>query len=108
MGARPDGFGTLADRVTSFCAEGDAICALTGKSKAIQAVVPLLNLRSQDIGPYVSGRAKTLLTNVASANPEDINRAVVSVINAARVAEPAQEGRTCGGDTVEVEPLSAP
>lgn len=83
VGARPDGFGTLADRVTSFCAEGDAICALTGKSKAIQAVVPLLNLRSQDIGPYVSGRAKTLLTNVASANPEDINRAVVSVINAA-------------------------
>ncbi|WP_257881366.1 cutinase family protein [Gordonia terrae] len=83
VGARPDGFGTLADRVTSFCAEGDAICALTGKSKAIQAVVPLLNLRSQDIGPYVSGRMKTLLTNVASANPEDINRAVVSVINAA-------------------------
>ncbi|ASR05603.1 Cutinase (plasmid) [Gordonia rubripertincta] len=82
VGARPDGFGVLADRVTSFCAEGDAICSLTGKSKAIQAVVPLLNLRAQDIGPYVSGRAKTLLTNIASANPEDINRAAVSVISA--------------------------
>lgn len=32
----------------------------------------------------------------------------VSVINAARVAEPAQEGRTCGGDSVEVEPLPGP
>lgn len=32
----------------------------------------------------------------------------LSVINAGRVAEPAQEGRTCGGDAVEVEPLSAP
>lgn len=83
VGARPDGFGVLADRVTSFCAEGDAICALTGKSKAIQAVVPLLNLRAQDIGPYVSGRAKSLLTNVASADPNDINRAAVSVISAA-------------------------
>lgn len=32
----------------------------------------------------------------------------LSVINAGRVAETAQEGRTCGGDAVEVEPLSAP
>lgn len=32
----------------------------------------------------------------------------LSVINAGRMAEPAQEGRTCGGDSVEVEPLSAP
>ncbi|WP_338748940.1 metallophosphoesterase family protein [Janibacter alittae] len=32
----------------------------------------------------------------------------VSVLNAGRVAEPAQEGRTCGGDSVEVEPLGAP
>lgn len=83
VGARPDGFGTLADRVTSFCAEGDAICSLTGKSKAIQAVVPLLNLRPQDIGPYASGRVKTLLTNVATADPNDIEKAATSVITAA-------------------------
>lgn len=83
VGARPDGFGTLADRVTSFCAEGDAICSLTGKSKAIQAVVPLLNLRPQDIGPYASGRAKILLTNVATADPNDIEKAATSVITAA-------------------------
>lgn len=31
----------------------------------------------------------------------------VSVINAGRVAEEPQEGRTCGGDSVEVEPLGA-
>lgn len=32
----------------------------------------------------------------------------LSVINAGRLADDPQEGRTCGGDTVEVEPLSAP
>lgn len=31
----------------------------------------------------------------------------LSVVNAARVAEPAQEGRTCGGDTLTVESLAA-
>ncbi|WP_461666669.1 cutinase family protein [Gordonia sputi] len=83
VGARPDGFGTLADKVTSFCGAQDSICALSGKSKAIAAVVPLLNLRSEDIGPYVTGRALTLLEHVANANPADIQQAVTSVISAA-------------------------
>lgn len=82
VGARPDGFGTLADKVTSFCGAQDSICALSGKSKAIAAVVPLLNLRSEDIGPYVTGRALTLLEHVANANPADIQQAVTSVISA--------------------------
>ncbi|MDR2279334.1 MAG: cutinase family protein [Gordonia sp. (in: high G+C Gram-positive bacteria)] len=83
VGARPDGFGVLADRVTSFCAEGDAICSLTGKSPAIAAVVPLLNLRKQDIGPYVTSRVTTLLTNIATTPPEDMQRAITSVMTAA-------------------------
>lgn len=82
VGARPDGFGDVADRVTSFCGPNDGICALSGKSKAIAAVVPLLNLRSQDIGPYVTGRALTLLEHVANANPADLQQAVTSVISA--------------------------
>ena len=82
VGARPDGFGDVADRVTSFCGPNDSICALSGKSKAIAAVVPLLNLRSQDIGPYVTGRALTLLQHVANANPADLQQAVTSVISA--------------------------
>ncbi|WP_238981429.1 cutinase family protein [Williamsia herbipolensis] len=82
VGARPDGFGTLADKVTSFCGAQDSICALSGKSKAIAAVVPLLNLRSEDIGPYVTGRALTLLQHVANADPADIQQAVQSVISA--------------------------
>ena len=32
----------------------------------------------------------------------------VSVINAGHLADPPQEGRTCGGDTVSVEPLGSP
>ncbi|MBT0568627.1 cutinase family protein [Williamsia sp. CHRR-6] len=82
VGARPDGFGTLADKVTSFCAPQDGICALSGKSKAIAAVVPLLNLRFQDIGPYVTGRALTLLQHVVNADPSTIEQAVQSVIGA--------------------------
>lgn len=79
VGARPDGFGVLSDRVTSFCGTGDGICALSSKSKAIAAVVPLLNLKKEDIGPYATGRAVTLLTNVATADPADIIKAVRSV-----------------------------
>ncbi|WP_240498160.1 cutinase family protein [Williamsia sp. 1135] len=79
VGARPDGFGVLSDRVTSFCGTGDGICALSSKSKAIAAVVPLLNLKKEDIGPYATQRAVTLLTNVATADPADIIKAVRSV-----------------------------
>lgn len=79
VGARPDGFGVLADRVTSFCGTGDGICALSSKSKAIAAVVPLLNLRKEDIGPYAAQRVTTLLTNVATADPAAITQAVRSV-----------------------------
>lgn len=83
VGARPDGFGELADRVTSFCAQGDAICSLTGKSPAIAAVVPLLNLKKEDIGPYATSRVMKLLTNVASTPPEDLTKAITSVTTAA-------------------------
>jgi hypothetical protein len=79
VGARPDGFGVLSDRVTSFCGTGDGVCALSTKSKAIAAVVPLLNLKKEDIGPYATQRALTLLTNVATADPADIMKAVRSV-----------------------------
>lgn len=79
VGARPDGFGVLSDRVTSFCGTGDGVCALSTKSKAIAAVVPLLNLKKEDIGPYATQRALTLLTNVATADPTDIMKAVRSV-----------------------------
>lgn len=82
VGARPAGFGVLADRVTSFCAEGDGICSITSKSPAIAAVVPLVNLRQEDIGPYAISRVTTLLTNIATTPPADMQRAITSVSSA--------------------------
>lgn len=80
LGTRENGMGVLAERVTSFCAPNDSICALSGKSKAIAAIVPLLNLSPEDLPDYALNRGLELVRNVASADPADLQRAATSVI----------------------------
>ncbi|MGW5569764.1 cutinase family protein [Nocardia thailandica] len=80
LGERDGGMGVLAERVVTMCAENDAVCSLSGKSKVVAAVVPLLNLTPEDIPDYLLGRGVELLRNVASADPATIQKAVSSVI----------------------------
>jgi hypothetical protein len=80
LGAREKGMGVLAERVTSFCAPADSICSLSGKSKAIAAIVPLLNLSPEDIPDYALNKGLELVRNVASADPADLQKAATSVI----------------------------
>ncbi|NKR28853.1 cutinase family protein [Rhodococcus hoagii] len=80
LGARDKGMGVLAERVTSFCAPNDTICSLSGKSKAVAAVVPLLNLTPEDLPEYALNKGLELVRNVASAKPADIQKAATSVI----------------------------
>ncbi|MGB3675909.1 MAG: cutinase family protein [Candidatus Nanopelagicales bacterium] len=77
---RQGGMGVLAERVTTFCAQNDAICSLSGKSKAVAAIVPLLNLTPEDIPTYLMNKGVELLQNVASADPQVLARAASSVI----------------------------
>lgn len=77
---RQGGMGVLAERVTTFCAQNDAICSLSGKSKAVAAIVPLLNLTPEDIPTYLMNKGVELLHNVASADPQVLARAASSVI----------------------------
>ncbi|NKS98775.1 hypothetical protein GS498_20345 [Rhodococcus hoagii] len=66
--------------MTSFCAPNDTICSLSGKSKAVAAVVPLLNLTPEDLPEYALNKGLELVRNVASAKPADIQKAATSVI----------------------------
>lgn len=80
LGTRDNGMGVLAERVTSFCAPNDSICSLSGTSKAVAAIVPLLNLTPEDLPDYALNKGLELVRNVASANPADIQKAAASVI----------------------------
>nr|UDH01784.1 cutinase family protein [Rhodococcus opacus PD630] len=80
LGTRDKGMGVLAERVTSFCAPNDSVCSLSGKSKAIAAIVPLLNLSPEDIPDYALNKGLELVRNVASADPADLQKAATSVI----------------------------
>lgn len=80
LGEREGGMGVLAERVVSVCATSDTICSLSSQSKVVAAIVPLLNLRPEDIPDFVTNKALTLLKNVASADPQDLQRAIASVI----------------------------
>lgn len=80
LGKREKGMGVLAERVTSFCAPTDAVCSLSGKSKAVAAIVPLLNLSPEDVPDYALNKGLELVRNVASADPATIQKAATSVI----------------------------
>ena len=79
LGTRDKGMGVLSERVASFCAPNDSICSLSGKSKAIAAIVPLLNLTPEDIPDYALNKGLELVRNVASASPADLKKAASSV-----------------------------
>ncbi|MEV6364887.1 cutinase family protein [Nocardia asteroides] len=80
LGTRDGGMGVLAERVTTMCAPSDTVCSLSGKSKVVAAVVPLLNLTPEDLPNYVIGRGMELVKNVAEADPQVLARAANSVI----------------------------
>ncbi len=80
LGERDGGMGVLAERVVTMCAENDTVCSLSGKSKVVAAVVPLLNLTPEDLPDYLIGRGVELLRNVASADPATIQKAASSTI----------------------------
>ncbi|MGW5453128.1 cutinase family protein [Nocardia sp. NPDC003979] len=80
LGQRDGGMGVLAERVTTMCAPNDTICSLSGKSKVVAAVVPLLNITPEDLPNYAIGRGLELVKNVAEADPQLIAKAASSVI----------------------------
>ncbi|MGF0320728.1 cutinase family protein [Nocardia fluminea] len=80
LGERDGGMGVLAERVVTMCAENDTVCSLSGKSKVVAAVVPLLNLTPEDLPDYLIGRGVELLRNVASADSATIQKAASSVV----------------------------
>ncbi|MFF5035706.1 cutinase family protein [Nocardia salmonicida] len=80
LGQRDGGMGVLAERVTTMCAPNDTICSLSGKSKVVAAVVPLLNITPEDLPNYAIGRGLELVKNVAEADPQVIAKAASSVI----------------------------
>ncbi|WP_228791289.1 cutinase family protein [Nocardia farcinica] len=80
LGEREGGMGVLAERVTTMCAPNDTVCSLSGKSKVVAAVVPLLNLTPEDLPDYLIGRGLELVKNVAEADPQVIAQAAKSVI----------------------------
>lgn len=80
LGERDGGMGVLAERVTTMCAPNDSICSLSGKSKVVAAIVPLLNLTPEDLPDYLMNKGLQLVKNIASAPPEDLMKAATSVI----------------------------
>ncbi|WP_228807828.1 cutinase family protein [Nocardia otitidiscaviarum] len=80
LGQRDGGMGVLAERVTTMCAPNDTVCSLSGKSKVVAAVVPLLNMTPEDLPDYLIGRGLELVKNVAEADPQVIAKAAKSVI----------------------------
>jgi hypothetical protein len=80
LGERDGGMGVLAERVTTMCAPNDSVCSLSGKSKVVAAVVPLLNLTPEDLPDYLIGKGLELVKNVAEADPTVIAKAAKSVI----------------------------
>ncbi|PXX53899.1 hypothetical protein DFR70_12620 [Nocardia tenerifensis] len=80
LGQREGGMGVLAERVTTMCAPSDTVCSLSGKSKVVAAVVPLLNMTPEDLPDYLIGKGLELVKNVASADPQVLAKAAKSVI----------------------------
>ncbi|WP_280404865.1 cutinase family protein [Nocardia brasiliensis] len=80
LGQRDGGMGVLAERVTTMCAPNDTVCSLSGKSKVVAAVVPLLNMTPEDLPDYLIGKGLELVKNVAEADPTVIAKAAKSVI----------------------------